>query len=85
MNTWSMDGWGLSKATGVVCGEVLSSGCMKRALLLWHWQTKHASYTNKECIFFSSPSETSEYDTVFSSANKDNNNAHDTFHIARCD
>ncbi|CAH2305864.1 Hypothetical predicted protein [Pelobates cultripes] len=50
------------KALCAVYGEELTNGSMKPSLILRHLHTKHASYTNKECRFFSVACETSEYD-----------------------
>ncbi|XP_023217015.1 zinc finger BED domain-containing protein 5-like [Centruroides sculpturatus] len=36
----------------VVCGDVLSNGCMKPSLLLRHLRMKHPNYKNKEHNFF---------------------------------
>lgn len=36
----------------IVCGDILSNGCMKPSLLLRHLQTKHANYKNKDPSFF---------------------------------
>ena len=61
----------------VVCGDVLSNGCMKPSLLSRHLQTKHANYKDKKYGFFKNLEQNKNKSSVvpFFSSNKDNENA----------
>lgn len=77
----------------VVCGEVLSNGCMKPSLLSRHLHTKHVSYKNKGCDFFKRLAAQNNNMSILTSyilpANKDYENAVEasyriSYRIAKC-
>lgn len=76
----------------VVCGVVLSNGCMKPSFLSRHLHTKHMDYKNKDCDFFKRLKEQNNVSILSSyilPANKDNERAVDvsyriSYHIAKC-
>lgn len=77
----------------VVCGEVLSNGCMKPSLLLRHLNTKHVSYKGKGYDFFKRLAQQNNDTSILTSfilpANKEYENAVEasyriSYRIARC-
>lgn len=59
----------------VVCGEILSNGSMKPSLLIRHLNTKHPNCKQKDISYFQRLSTGPDVPSLFSSANKDNENA----------
>lgn len=76
----------------VVCGDVLSNGCMKPSLLLRHLEMKHPNHKNKEHTFFKRLEQNLNKSSVISyikSCNKNLENAVEasyriSYRIAKC-